>query len=71
MIEGYIKSDRSEPLVIHGRSGSGKTSVVAMAARSIDQWLDGKARVFLRFVLVDGIFTLRSASQKSVHDDVV
>lgn len=34
-VEGYVMSSNNQPLVIHGESGSGKTSVLAKAAMQV------------------------------------
>lgn len=47
-VHNYIKSDKRHPLVIHGESGSGKTSLMAMIAKKANEWLDGKATVVIR-----------------------
>ncbi|XP_071144810.1 NACHT and WD repeat domain-containing protein 2-like [Mytilus edulis] len=49
-VHNYIKSDKRHPLVIHGESGSGKTSLMAMIAKKANEWLDGKATVVIRFL---------------------
>ncbi|XP_063410138.1 NACHT and WD repeat domain-containing protein 2-like isoform X2 [Mytilus trossulus] len=49
-VHNYIKSDKRHPLVIHGESGSGKTSLMAMIAKKTNEWLDGKATVVIRFL---------------------
>ncbi|XP_052082166.1 uncharacterized protein LOC127719866 isoform X2 [Mytilus californianus] len=49
-VHNYIKSDKRHPLVIHGESGSGKTSLMAMIAKKANDWLDGKATVVIRFL---------------------
>ncbi|CAC5359591.1 NACHT domain- and WD repeat-containing protein 1 [Mytilus coruscus] len=47
-VHNYIKSDKRHPLVIHGESGSGKTSLMAMIAKKANEWLGGKATVVIR-----------------------
>jgi ABC-type molybdenum transport system ATPase subunit/photorepair protein PhrA len=42
-------SKKNRPLVIHGQSGSGKTSLMAMIAKNSFDWFDGKATVVLRY----------------------
>ncbi len=51
-IEQYIKSDSQLPLVIHGCSGCGKTSLLSKAATLIEHWspINTKAILILRFI---------------------
>ncbi|XP_076106889.1 NACHT domain- and WD repeat-containing protein 1-like isoform X1 [Mytilus galloprovincialis] len=49
-VHTYLKSDKKHPLVIHGESGSGKTSLMAMIAKKANEWFDGKATVVIRFL---------------------
>jgi chromosomal replication initiation ATPase DnaA len=42
-------SKKNHPLVIHGQSGSGKTSLMAMIAKNSFDWFEGKATVVLRY----------------------
>ncbi|KAL5015965.1 hypothetical protein ScPMuIL_005554 [Solemya velum] len=49
-IQDYMKSDSGEALVVHGESGCGKTSILAMAAQQSWSWLKGKGSVVLRFL---------------------
>lgn len=37
-LQHYIQNQASHPLVLHGKSGSGKTSVMAKAAESMHDW---------------------------------
>ncbi|XP_063968822.1 NACHT domain- and WD repeat-containing protein 1-like [Lytechinus pictus] len=48
-IRSYLSSNMSKPLVVHGISGSGKTSVMAMVARHSREWIEGCVTV-LRFL---------------------
>ncbi|ESO87219.1 hypothetical protein LOTGIDRAFT_154722 [Lottia gigantea] len=34
MIQGYMNDSQNEPLIVHGESGSGKTSIMAMAVKN-------------------------------------
>lgn len=47
-IKDYVHGQKNEPLVIYGKSGSGKTSVMAKAAMCAFDWTNGKAAVVLR-----------------------
>ena len=47
-IEDYIKGPSQYPLVIHGKSGCGKTAVMAMAAKAISEFMDQKVCICLR-----------------------
>ncbi|KAH3887306.1 hypothetical protein DPMN_011322 [Dreissena polymorpha] len=49
-IGDYVAGMSNEPLVLHGDSGSGKTSVLAMAARSSAAWARKNAVVVVRFI---------------------
>ncbi|XP_064598836.1 uncharacterized protein LOC135465527 [Liolophura sinensis] len=51
-IKAYILGTSRSPLVVHGSSGSGKTSVMAKAAMSAKSWVDGgsKGVIILRFL---------------------
>ncbi|XP_022797421.1 NACHT domain- and WD repeat-containing protein 1-like isoform X3 [Stylophora pistillata] len=49
-IEDYVRGPSRYPLVIHGKSGCGKTAVIAMAAKSISELLDQKGCICLRFL---------------------
>ncbi|OWF44315.1 NACHT domain- and WD repeat-containing protein 1-like [Mizuhopecten yessoensis] len=50
-IETYIKSTTTKPLIIHGASGCGKTSLMAMTARNVRSWMpDTQPAVVLRFI---------------------
>ncbi|KAL5016270.1 hypothetical protein ScPMuIL_005859 [Solemya velum] len=49
-IQDYIKSDNVRVLVVHGKSGCGKTSILAMAAKQCWKWLGGKATIVFRFL---------------------
>ena len=48
-IEKYISSTTSHPLILHGKSGSGKTSILAKAARDVCKCSDG-CYLVLRFL---------------------
>lgn len=48
-IKQYIQNPVSHPLIVHGKSGSGKTSVMAKAAKSMREWSKEKL-VVLRFL---------------------
>ncbi|XP_064634336.1 uncharacterized protein LOC135492092 isoform X2 [Lineus longissimus] len=41
-IKRYIRSKYRHPLVVHGRSGSGKTSLLSKAAKDTHKWFKGK-----------------------------
>ena len=44
-----VDPEKKVPLVVHGASGSGKTSIMAMAAKMLPQWLNtDKGAVILR-----------------------
>lgn len=49
-IEEYVKGPSQYPLVIHGKSGCGKTAVMAMAAKEISKLMDQKGCICLRFL---------------------
>ncbi|KAJ7389992.1 hypothetical protein OS493_028047 [Desmophyllum pertusum] len=49
-IEDYVRGPGHYPLVIHGKSGCGKTAVIAMAAKAISEFMDQKCCVCLRFL---------------------
>ena len=43
-----MKGPSQYPLVIHGKSGCGKTAVMAMAAKEISKLMDQKGCICLR-----------------------
>lgn len=49
-IKSYVTGQGSSSLVIHGQQGSGKTSLVAMAANKTQSWVGSKAAVVVRFL---------------------
>ena len=49
-IMSIVTSQSNSPLVIHGRQGSGKTSLVAMAASACSSSLGPKVAVIVRFI---------------------
>eukprot|EP00106_Octopus_bimaculoides_P004243 XP_014771685.1 PREDICTED: uncharacterized protein LOC106870193 [Octopus bimaculoides] len=66
-IKKYILNDRSQPLVIYGSSGCGKTSVLAMTAMKIHEWTEGKASVIIRFLGT----TLASSDASSLMNSII
>lgn len=50
-IEDYVRGPSQHPLVIHGKSGCGKTAVIAMAAKAISGFMDQKCCVCLRYAV--------------------
>lgn len=49
-IKDYVLGDSKEPLVVHGESGCGKTSIMALAAREAFSWIHGNGMVIMRFL---------------------
>nr|XP_022300895.1 NACHT and WD repeat domain-containing protein 2-like [Crassostrea virginica] len=49
-IKEYVLGDNWDPLVIHGESGCGKTSIMAQAAKEAFHWIQGKGMVVMRFL---------------------
>lgn len=49
-IHNYLTKSCTSPFVIHGDSGTGKTSLVAMAAKHARSWVKQDAIVALRFL---------------------
>ncbi|XP_077984721.1 NACHT domain- and WD repeat-containing protein 1-like [Glandiceps talaboti] len=49
-IKTYVTGQSKTPLVIYGESGCGKTSMIAMAAKSTRGWFPGGAVTVLRFI---------------------
>ena len=49
-VESFLVGSSTHPLVIHGSSGCGKTSIMAMAAHRAWELHKGKAVVILRWV---------------------
>ena len=47
-MKSYILGDSDQPLVVHGPSGIGKTSLMAMAACRVKEWTDGKSALIAR-----------------------
>ncbi|XP_055958767.1 NACHT domain- and WD repeat-containing protein 1 [Patella vulgata] len=51
IIEDYLMNNSDEPLVIHGSSGCGKTSIVAMAAKhTFDKEKEKETTIVIRFL---------------------
>ena len=48
-IEDYVRGPSQYPLVIHGKSGCGKTAVIALAAKAISGFMDQKCCLCLRY----------------------
>ncbi|WAR01784.1 NWD1-like protein [Mya arenaria] len=49
-IENYVKGLGDEPFVLFGESGTGKTSIMAMAAKCCAKWTNNKCATVLRFI---------------------
>lgn len=49
-IQQYVQSSALHPFVLHGKSGSGKTSVMAIAAKQMRGWISGESFVIVRFL---------------------
>ena len=49
-VKNYITGQDNSPLVIHGQKGSGKTSLVAMAANACQTWIGAEVAVVVRFL---------------------
>jgi len=49
-IKSYVTGQGNSPLVIHGQQASGKTSLVAMAAKNTQSWVGPEAAVVVRFL---------------------
>uniref|UniRef100_K1Q937 Uncharacterized protein n=1 Tax=Magallana gigas TaxID=29159 RepID=K1Q937_MAGGI len=49
-IKAYLEGTSSLPFVVHATSGSGKTTVLAMAASKTKAWLSANVSVVVRFV---------------------
>lgn len=49
-IKDYVLGDSKEPLIVHGESGCGKTSIMALAAREAFSWIHGNGMVIMRFL---------------------
>ena len=47
-IKEYVLGDSKQPLVVHGESGCGKTSIMALAAEEAFHWLHGNGMVVMR-----------------------
>jgi len=47
----YTKGSAQSPLVLYGRSGCGKTSIIAKSAQLVQEWTKEKACIVLRYVL--------------------
>lgn len=49
-LEAYLAGSSRYPYVVHGASGSGKTSIMAIAAQRAWELHSGKAIVILRYI---------------------
>lgn len=49
-IKSYIIGQANSPLVVHGQQGSGKTSLLAMAANASSLWVGHEVSVIVRFI---------------------
>lgn len=49
-IKAYLEGTSSLPFVVHATSGSGKTTVLAMAASKTKAWLSANVSVVVRYV---------------------
>ena len=49
-IEDYVKQLQTQPMVIYGESGSGKTSIMAMVAKHVPSWTVAKPIVITRLL---------------------
>jgi ABC-type phosphate/phosphonate transport system ATPase subunit len=50
-VQCYLSKPMTEPLVLYGLSGSGKTSVLARSASLVRQWLpDTSPAIVIRFL---------------------
>lgn len=49
-IKSYITGEGNSPLVVHGQQGSGKTSLIAMAANASPSWVGPEVKVVVRFL---------------------
>lgn len=49
-VKSYITGQGNYPLVVHGQQGSGKTSLVAMAASASPSWVGPEVAVIVRFI---------------------
>lgn len=50
-IKDYVLGDSKEPLIVHGESGCGKTSIMALAAREAFSWIHGNGMVIMRWTV--------------------
>lgn len=50
MIKSYVTGQGNSPFVVHGQQGSGKTTLVAMAAYSSPSWVGSEVAVIVRFL---------------------
>ncbi|XP_069135457.1 NACHT and WD repeat domain-containing protein 2-like [Argopecten irradians] len=78
-IKAYITAtDTTKPLVIHGTSGCGKTSLMAMAAKLMPSWMsDPQPAVIIRFIgttpdssNINGLLTSVINQIKTVYNQV-
>ncbi len=47
-LEAYVRGKTDAPFVVHGKSGCGKTSLMAVTARKAWAWLQEKPVIILR-----------------------
>ncbi|KAK3752389.1 hypothetical protein QZH41_008593 [Actinostola sp. cb2023] len=63
----YTKGSAQSPLVLYGRSGCGKTSIIAKSAQLVQEWTKEKACIVLRFLGT----TARSSSIRRILSTVL
>ena len=69
-IRDVLSKTTMKPLIVHGVSGSGKTSVMAMLAKNASEWLQREFVIILRLLGTSGQSSGIHATLQSVSRQV-
>jgi DNA polymerase III delta prime subunit len=70
-IRHYVSHDSSQPMVVYGESGSGKTSLLAKAACMVHSWFPKKRPILLVRFLGESCAILRHLLHCTAPLDIV